>query len=221
MLREMGVPLPVRPGASALPAAVPPSRLGRDVPRPEPALPVRAPAVALAAREETRSFAVPCPPALAAGTDAGPADWLVVGDPVDAAEGDAGGAAQPLQDQLLAGMLRAVRVSRSASGRGGRACFATAVLDEPAAATGVGALAGVVDAVRPRVIVALGRAAAQALLGVDESVGKLRGRVHDCRGVPVIASFALAYLLRHPHDKAKAWADLCLAVRALEGAAGG
>ena len=69
----------------------------------------------------------------------------------------------------------------------------------------------------PRVALALGRAAAEALLGVDEPLGRLRGVVHEHDGVKVVVTFALAYLLRHPHEKAKAWADLCLAARSLEG----
>ena len=62
----------------------------------------------------------------------------------------------------------------------------------------------------PRCILALGRFAAAALLGVDEPLGKLRGRVHEHAGVPVVVTFALPYLLRHAADKARAWADLCL-----------
>ena len=43
-------------------------------------------------------------------------------------------------------------------------------------------------------------------------LGKLRGQVHQYQGVPVVVSYPPAYLLRAPHDKAKAWADLCLAM---------
>jgi DNA polymerase len=53
------------------------------------------------------------------------------------------------------------------------------------------------------------------LLGAAAPLGGLRGRVHGHDGVPVVVTFSLAYLLRHPAEKAKAWADLCLAVRAL------
>jgi uracil-DNA glycosylase family 4 len=65
--------------------------------------------------------------------------------------------------------------------------------------------------VKPKVIVALGRFAANSLLNTDASVGSLRGRVHDYEGVPVIVTYHPAYLLRSLPDKAKAWADLCLA----------
>ena len=46
-------------------------------------------------------------------------------------------------------------------------------------------------------------------------VAPTRGRVHAHAGVPVVVTFAPAFLLRHPAEKAKAWADLCLAVGAL------
>ena len=65
--------------------------------------------------------------------------------------------------------------------------------------------------VKPKIIVALGRFAAQSLLKTDGSIASLRGRVHEYEGVPVIVTYHPAYLLRSLHDKAKAWADLCLA----------
>jgi DNA polymerase len=43
-------------------------------------------------------------------------------------------------------------------------------------------------------------------------LGKLRGQVYDYQGVPVVVSYHPAYLLRTPQDKARAWADLCLAL---------
>ena len=65
--------------------------------------------------------------------------------------------------------------------------------------------------VKPKLIVALGRVAAQNLLKTDASISSLRGRVHRYEGVPVIVTYHPAYLLRSLSDKAKAWADLCLA----------
>ncbi len=65
--------------------------------------------------------------------------------------------------------------------------------------------------VRPKLIVALGRFAAQTLLKTDASIASLRGRVHAYEGVPVIVTYHPAYLLRSLQDKSKAWADLCLA----------
>jgi DNA polymerase len=65
--------------------------------------------------------------------------------------------------------------------------------------------------VKPKLIIALGRFAAQSLLKTDASISSLRGRVHTYEGVPVIVTYHPAYLLRSLPDKAKAWTDLCLA----------
>lgn len=64
--------------------------------------------------------------------------------------------------------------------------------------------------VQPRVILAMGRFAVQALLRSSEPVGKLRGRVHQYEGVPLVVTYHPAYLLRNLPDKARAWDDLCL-----------
>lgn len=72
-------------------------------------------------------------------------------------------------------------------------------------------LARQIALVQPRVIVAMGRFAIQQLLHTDEAVGRLRGRVHEAAGVPVVVTYHPAYLLRQPLDKAKAWEDWCLA----------
>ncbi len=70
--------------------------------------------------------------------------------------------------------------------------------------------------VQPRLILAMGRFAVQALLRTDEAVGRLRGRVHRYEGVPLIVTYHPAYLLRNLPDKAKAWEDLCLAAQTME-----
>ncbi len=72
-----------------------------------------------------------------------------------------------------------------------------------------------VTLVQPRVILAMGRFAVQALLGSSEPLGRLRGRVHDWRGVPLVVTYHPAYLLRQPAEKARAWEDLCLAASCL------
>jgi DNA polymerase len=68
-----------------------------------------------------------------------------------------------------------------------------------------------VQLLQPKIIVAMGRFAVQSLLGTTEAIGKLRGRQHSYAGVPVVVTYHPAYLLRTLPDKAKAWADLCLA----------
>jgi uracil-DNA glycosylase family 4 len=74
--------------------------------------------------------------------------------------------------------------------------------------------------VRPKLIIALGRFAAQSLLKTDASISSLRGRVHTYEGVPVIVTYHPAYLLRSLPDKAKTWTDLCLARDTWQKAAG-
>ena len=75
-----------------------------------------------------------------------------------------------------------------------------------------------VELLQPRIILAMGRFAVQSLLQSQEPVGKLRGRVHRYNGVPLVVTYHPAYLLRNPPDKARAWADLCLAAQAAEAA---
>ena len=65
-----------------------------------------------------------------------------------------------------------------------------------------------IDAVRPRVIVALGSFAAKALLRSNDSISRLRGRVYDFRGAKLIPTFHPAFLLRSPDRKRDAWEDL-------------
>lgn len=74
--------------------------------------------------------------------------------------------------------------------------------------------------VAPKAILCVGRIAAQRLLGTQQPVGKLRGRVHDLDGVPLVVTYHPAYLLRSPGEKRRSWDDLKLALRVLEGADG-
>jgi DNA polymerase len=68
-----------------------------------------------------------------------------------------------------------------------------------------------VQLLQPKIILAMGRFAVQSLLGTSEPIGKLRGQAHQYLGVPVVATYHPAYLLRNLPEKAKAWADLCFA----------
>lgn len=70
---------------------------------------------------------------------------------------------------------------------------------------------------QPKIILAMGRFAVQSLLQTSEPIGKLRGRPHQYQGVPVVVTYHPAYLLRNLPDKAKAWADLCLAMALAKG----
>ncbi|MDR2155626.1 MAG: uracil-DNA glycosylase [Burkholderiaceae bacterium] len=71
--------------------------------------------------------------------------------------------------------------------------------------------------VKPRIILAMGRFAVQSLLQTTEPIGRLRARVHHYEGVPVIVTYHPAYLLRALTEKAKAWQDLCLAMKTATG----
>jgi len=77
-----------------------------------------------------------------------------------------------------------------------------------------------VELVRPKLIVALGRVAAQNLLDSTEAIGRLRGRVHAFgpAAIPVIVTYHPAYLLRSPLEKRKVWQDLQMAVSVAEAA---
>jgi DNA polymerase len=72
-----------------------------------------------------------------------------------------------------------------------------------------------IELLRPRLIVALGKVAANNLLGTEATIGSLRGRVFDFRGIALIVTYHPAYLLRNLADKAKAWEDLCFAVETM------
>lgn len=143
------------------------------------------------------------------------ADWLIVGE-APGAEEDARG--EPFVGQagrLLDAMLSAIGLKR------GENVYITNVLksrppnnrnpeaDEIAACMPY--LRRQIELIRPALIVALGRFAAQSLLASDEALGRLRGRVHRFQEVPLIVTYHPAYLLRNLADKARAWEDLCLA----------
>ena len=66
--------------------------------------------------------------------------------------------------------------------------------------------------IRPKLILAVGRIAAQNLLHTDVTIGRLRGTVHKLGQTPVVVTYHPAYLLRSPGEKRKAWDDLKLAM---------
>jgi DNA polymerase len=153
------------------------------------------------------------------GADAPPhGGWLIVADMPPGADGRHGAPFAGDAGRLLDNMLRALqldrgplpvhllRLHRGAPGADGQS--------QPLAA-GIAAQA---EALAPRLVLALGPLAAQQLLGSAEPLGKLRGRVGALTGRPdvrVVASYPPAYLLRNQADKARAWADLCLAAAQL------
>jgi DNA polymerase len=143
------------------------------------------------------------------------ADWLIIGEAPGADEDAQGepfvGQAGKLLDAMLAaiGLKRGENVyianvlkSRPPNNRNPQPEEVTACLPY---------LERQIQLIQPKLILALGRFAAQNLLNTEEAIGRLRGRVHRHQGVPLIVSYHPAYLLRNPADKAKAWEDLCLA----------
>jgi len=72
-----------------------------------------------------------------------------------------------------------------------------------------------IELIQPKLILAMGRFAAQTLLVTEASIASLRGRVHKYHGVPLIVTYHPAYLLRTLPDKAKAWQDLLFAVKTM------
>ncbi len=156
-------------------------------------------------------------------------DWLIVGDAPTDAEDLAGHAFVGDEGVLLDAMLQAMGLSRQANHTGSAHTVVTSAVKcrppdnrNPSAeeiAHCHAFLQRQIELLQPQVILALGRFAAQAVLmpslgeAAAQPLGKLRGQVHQAHGRPVVVSYHPSYLLRSPTDKAKAWADLCLAMQ--------
>ncbi len=144
------------------------------------------------------------------------ADWLFVGEGPGAEEDVRGEPFVGQAGRLLDNMLAAVSLKR------GEGVYIANIVKcrppnnrtpEPAEAHACEPfLSRQIELIRPKLIVALGKVAANNLLETDATLGSLRGRVHDLRGIPVIVTYHPAYLLRNLTDKARAWEDLCFAV---------
>ena len=147
------------------------------------------------------------------GVGAVDADWLFVGEGPGAEEDQRGEPFVGQAGKLLDNMLAAIGLRR-----GEDVYIANAVKCRPPdnrtptpeeAATCRPYLERQIELIRPRLIVALGRPAAQTLLQTEVKIAAARGRLYDYHGIPLIVSYHPAYLLRTPLDKAKAWEDLC------------
>ncbi|WP_240049410.1 uracil-DNA glycosylase, partial [Burkholderia thailandensis] len=143
------------------------------------------------------------------------ADWMLVGEAPGENEDKQGEPFVGQAGKLLDNMLRALALKR-----GENVYIANVIKCRPPGnrnpepdevARCEPYLQRQVALVKPKLIVALGRFAAQTLLKTDGSIASMRGRVHEYEGVPVIVTYHPAYLLRSLQDKAKAWSDLCLA----------
>jgi uracil-DNA glycosylase family 4 len=144
------------------------------------------------------------------------ADWMIIGEAPGAEEDRRGEPFVGRAGKLLDEMLRAVGRSRDR-------VFIANILkcrppnnrdpkaEESAACRGY--LQRQIELVEPKIILAVGRIAAQLLLETDEPVGRLRGSRHQLGDTPLVVTYHPAYLLRSPTQKRKAWDDLCLAKR--------
>ena len=161
---------------------------------------------------EKRKQAVP-------GTGDRHADWLLVGEAPGVEEDAAGLPFVGNAGKLLDAMLAALNLDRSKA-----VYIANAVKCRPpenrtpetAEIDACNAfLNQQIALIQPKVILALGRPAAYAVLGQEASIQSLRGSVHyrsqDGRQIPVVVTYHPAYLLRQPAEKWKAWQDLLLA----------
>lgn len=147
------------------------------------------------------------------------ADWLFVGEGPGADEDAQGEPFVGQAGKLLDSMLMAIKLKR------GKNVYIANIVKcrppenrTPAAdeiAQCLPYLERQIDLIQPKLIVALGKVASNALLGMDVTLASLRGTLHDYRGIPIIVTYHPAYLLRSPSEKAKVWQDLCLAVATL------
>ena len=144
------------------------------------------------------------------------ADWLIIGEAPGAEEDRRGEPFVGRAGQLLDQMLLAIGQSRDQ-------VFIANILKcrppnnrdpKPAEAEACREyLERQIALIQPKIVLAVGRIAAQNLLGSDDPVGRMRGRPHDLDGIPLVVTYHPAYLLRSPSQKAKSWSDLCLAAR--------
>lgn len=144
------------------------------------------------------------------------ADWLIIGEAPGAEEDRRGEPFVGRAGQLLDQMLLAIGQSRES-------VFIANILKcrpphnrdpKPTEAMACrGYLERQIELVQPKIILAVGKIAAQNLLGSDDPVGRMRGRPHDLGGIPLVVTYHPAFLLRSPSQKHKSWSDLCLAKR--------
>lgn len=146
------------------------------------------------------------------------ADWLIIGEAPGAEEDKRGEPFVGRAGQLLDAMLAAIGLDRT------QAFIANILKCRPPnnrdpQANEVACcevyLQQQIALIQPKLILAVGRIAAQNLLKTDLPLGRLRGQIHTYgeNQIPVIVTYHPAYLLRTPSDKRKAWEDLQLAVR--------
>lgn len=155
------------------------------------------------------------------------AHWMIVGEAPGEQEDLQGEPFVGPAGQLLDNMLRALGLSRSEAAPARQVYIANTLKCRPPRnrnpephelAACEPFLLRQIELIRPKLILAMGRFAVQALLRSSEPVGRLRGRVHRYHGVPLVVTYHPAYLLRNLADKSRAWDDLCLAAQIVDAA---
>ena len=146
------------------------------------------------------------------------ADWMVIGEAPGQHEDEQGKPFVGKAGQLLTEMLRAVGLERDD-------VFITNILKcrppnnrdpQPDEAESCSTyLLRQQELIKPKIILAVGRISAQTLLNTDAPIGKLRGKVHELDGIPLVVVYHPAYLLRSLLEKRKAWQDLQLAMKTI------
>ncbi|CAN7524702.1 uracil-DNA glycosylase [Rhizobacter sp. LjRoot28] len=222
---------PARPGREApAPDAEPVAAVSRPVRLREPVAPVGDPVGGVAgmgweALEDAVANCTAC--ALCEGRTRtvfgvghASAHWMVVGEAPGEQEDRQGEPFVGKSGQLLDNMLAALGLTRQPAEAARQVYIANTVKCRPPGnrnpdptelARCEPYLVRQIALVKPRVILAMGRFAVQSLLRSNEPIGRLRGRVHQFEGVPLVVTYHPAYLLRNPEDKGRAWDDLCLA----------
>ena len=218
-LQALGIELWVpRPGPASPAAAAPPAARQSAAAAPPPADPAATAALWQALRAEVRS----CTRSALSGTrtqgvfGVGPerCDWLVIGEAPGAEEDRRGEPFVGVAGQLLDKMLAAIGLDRKTN-----VYIANVLKSRPPnnrdpkpeeVAACLPYLARQIALLKPRILLAVGRIAAQNLLNTQAPLGRLRGQVHHFGelNVPLVVTYHPAYLLRTPADKRKAWDDL-------------
>jgi uracil-DNA glycosylase len=153
------------------------------------------------------------------GTGSKTADWMIIGEAPGQNEDEQGKPFVGKAGLLLTEMLRAVELDRDE-------VFITNILKcrppgnrdpKPDEAKSCSAyLRQQRELLKPKIILAVGRIAAQTLLNTDAPLTKLRGKVHKLGDTPMVVVYHPAYLLRSLLEKRKAWQDLQLAVQTVK-----
>jgi len=148
------------------------------------------------------------------------ADWLFVGEGPGADEDAQGEPFVGQAGKLLDNMLLSIKLRR------GKDVYIANIVkcrppgnrnpDAEEIAACMPYLRRQIELIKPKLIVALGKVASNALLGKEATLASLRGTLHDFQGIPLIVTYHPAYLLRSPAEKAKTWQDLCFAVQEMQ-----